>query len=44
LPTSKAYNAIGSFKAADMLVSIVNTVQKNNLNLTEAEKKLLRWH
>jgi len=44
LPTSEAYNATDPFKAADALVSIVNTVHEKNLNLTEAEKELLRWH
>ncbi|KAI2490134.1 hypothetical protein MHU86_24436 [Fragilaria crotonensis] len=44
LPTSEAYNATDPFKAADALVSIVNTVHERNLNLNEAEKELLRWH
>jgi hypothetical protein len=44
LPTSEAYNATDPIKAADALVSIVNTVHERNLNLTEAEKELLRWH
>ena len=44
LPTSEAYNGTDPFKAADALVSIVNTVHEQNLNLTEAEKELLRWH
>jgi hypothetical protein len=45
LPTSEAYNATDPIKkAADALVSIVNTVQERNLNLTKAEKELLRWH
>jgi hypothetical protein len=44
LPTSEAYNTTDPIKAADALVSIVNTVHKQNLNLTEAEKELLRWH
>jgi hypothetical protein len=37
LPTSEAYNATNPFKAADALVSIVNTVHKQNLNLTKAK-------
>ncbi|KAI2495283.1 hypothetical protein MHU86_19254 [Fragilaria crotonensis] len=44
LPTSEAYNATDPFKAADALVSIVNTVHERNLNLNEAEKELLCWH
>jgi hypothetical protein len=44
LPTSEAYNGTDPVKAADALVSIVNTIHKRNLNLTEAEKELLRWH
>jgi hypothetical protein len=44
LPTSEAYNVTDPIKAADALLSIVNTVHKQNLNLTEAEKELLRWH
>jgi hypothetical protein len=44
LPTSEAYNATDPVKAANALVSIVNTVHERNLNLTEAEKELLRWH
>ncbi len=46
LSTSEAYNANATdpFKAADALVSIVNTVHKKNLNLTKAEKEILRWH
>jgi hypothetical protein len=43
LPASEPYNATDPFKAADALVSIVNTVHEKNLNLTEAEKELLRW-
>ncbi len=44
LQTSEAYNATDPVKAANALVSIVNTVHERNLNLTEAEKELLRWH
>jgi hypothetical protein len=44
LPTSEAYNGTDPVEAADVLVSIVNTIHKRNLNLTEAEKELLRWH
>ncbi len=44
LPTLEAYNATDPIKkAADALVSIVNTVHEQN-NLTEAEKELLRWN
>ncbi|KAI2509955.1 hypothetical protein MHU86_4520 [Fragilaria crotonensis] len=34
----QAYNATDPFKAADALVSIVNTVHERNLNLNEAER------
>jgi hypothetical protein len=44
LPTSEAFNATDPFKAANALVSIVNTVHERNLNPTEAEKQLLHWH
>ncbi len=44
LPTSEAYNVADPIKAADALVSVVSTVHERNLNLTEAEKELLRWH
>jgi hypothetical protein len=44
LPTSEVNKATDPFKAADALVSIVNTVHERNLNLNEAEKELLRWH
>ena len=44
LPTSEVYNATDPVKATDALASIVNTVHEQKLNLTEAEKELLRWH
>jgi hypothetical protein len=44
LPTSEAYKSTDPVKAANAHVSIVNTVHEQNLNLTEAEKELLRWH
>jgi hypothetical protein len=44
LPTLEGYNVTEPIKATDALVSNVNTVHKRNLNLTKAEKELLRWH
>ena len=44
LPMSEGYNSTDLFKAADVLISNVNTVHESNLNLAEAEKELLRWH
>ena len=44
LPTSEAYNATDPVKAANALISIVNTVHEQNLNLTKAKRELLCWH
>ena len=44
LPTSIVYNHNDIDKPANNLYHTVSTVHNDNLNLTEAEKELLRWH
>jgi hypothetical protein len=44
LPTSMAYSAVGSQKAAQALIGTVSSIERVNFNLPEAEKELLRWH
>ena len=44
LPTSQAHRASDTPKAVAALNIALNTVHESNLNLTEAEKELLRWH
>ena len=44
LPTSLAYRYDDLSTAEDALTTIISTVDDSNLNLTEAEKELLRWH
>jgi hypothetical protein len=44
LPTSDAHRSSDTPKAVAALNITLNTVHESNLNLTEAEKELLRWH
>jgi hypothetical protein len=44
LPTSDAHHSSDTPKAVAALNITLNTVYESNLNLTEAEKELLRWH
>jgi hypothetical protein len=44
LPTSDAHRSSDIPKAVAALNITLNTVHESNLNLTEAEKELLRWH
>ena len=44
LPTSEAHRSSDTPKAVAALNLTLNTVHESNLNLTEAEKELLRWH
>ena len=44
LPTSDAHCSVDTPKAVAALNFTLNTVHESNLNLTEAEKELLRWH
>jgi hypothetical protein len=44
LPTSLAYRYDDLSTAHDALTTIISTVDDSNMNLTEAEKELLRWH
>ena len=44
LPTSQAYHQSEIPKAIEALTGIITTVSQSNINLTEAEKELLRWH
>jgi hypothetical protein len=44
LPTSDAHCSSDTPKAVAALNITLNTVHESNLNLTEAEKELLRWH
>jgi hypothetical protein len=44
LPTSEVHRSSDTPKAVSALNITLNTVHESNLNLTEAEKELLRWH
>ena len=44
LPTSDAHRSSDTPRAVAALNITLNTVHESNLNLTEAEKELLRWH
>lgn len=44
IPTSTAYRPKEAQKAAVTCQSSVSTVHESNLNLSEAEKELLKWH
>jgi GAG-pre-integrase domain len=44
LPTSEAHSYNDPPRAAAALEATVNTVDATNINLTDAEKELLRWH
>ena len=44
LPTSNAHCSADTPKAVAALNFTLNTVHESNMNLTEAEKELLRWH
>ena len=44
LPTSDAYRQTDTPKAAECLNATITAVNENNLNLSEPEKELLRWH
>jgi hypothetical protein len=44
LPTSDAHRSSDTPKAVAALNITLNNVHESNLNLTEAEKALLRWH
>ena len=44
LPTSQAYHQSEIPKAIEALTGTITTVSQSNINLTEAEKELLRWH
>ena len=44
LPTSIAYRYNGCKTAAKSLNNVLSVVSSSNVNLTDAEKELLRWH
>ncbi|KAI2495123.1 hypothetical protein MHU86_19397 [Fragilaria crotonensis] len=44
LPTSEAHRQVDIPKAAECLNATITAVNKSNLNLSEPEKELLRWH
>ena len=44
LPTSVAYRYNGCEAAASALNNVISVVSNDNINLTDAEKELLRWH
>ena len=44
LPTTQAYQHNSTDIPAQALCHNVNTVNSNNINLTESQKELLRWH
>ena len=44
LPTSEAHRQVDIPKAAECLNATITAVNESNLNLSEPEKELLRWH
>jgi hypothetical protein len=44
LPTTLTYNYGDTMEAAEGLSAVINVVNEANINLTSADKELLRWH
>jgi transposase InsO family protein len=44
LPTTTAYNYSDARAAPEALNALITTVSNDNLNLSEAQKELVRWH